>query len=65
MNLSLQHKLLFICMKEQIVNNFHNEYDRHKELFAKITRRGPEAFQTLLTICLDNFPKAAYILATQ
>lgn len=51
-------------MKEQLEINYHNITDRHIELFKKITHRGPKSFNQLLYLCIDNFPEAAYVLAT-
>lgn len=52
-------------MIELITLHNENEYNQNKELLEKITRRGPTAFKIFLEICLDKFPKAAYIVTTK
>ncbi|EAT36368.1 AAEL011562-PA [Aedes aegypti] len=49
-------------MKAIIEDRYPDEASRHKKLFEKITKRGPHAFDILVSICQRNFPTAYKLL---
>lgn len=60
----IQQKIITQIMKENLELNFKGDKkERHRELFIKITKRGPKAFDALRNILIKNFPSAEKILA--
>uniref|UniRef100_A0A182M9Q2 Caspase n=1 Tax=Anopheles culicifacies TaxID=139723 RepID=A0A182M9Q2_9DIPT len=58
----IERNMLSQTMASRIESMAQDEITRHKKLFEKITKRGPKAFDTLLNICQQMFPKAYSIL---
>ncbi|XP_052896213.1 caspase Dronc-like [Anopheles moucheti] len=58
----IEQHMLSKTMASRIESTAQDERTRRKKLFEKITKRGPTAFETLLSICQQKFPIAYSIL---
>ncbi|KAJ6638149.1 Caspase Dronc, partial [Pseudolycoriella hygida] len=58
----LDRKIMFPIMQTEIEKLQIGPETKHKMLFEKIARRGPNAFQGLVEICKGNFVEAATFL---
>lgn len=54
--------MYILCVHPRLQRLKSTERERHQELFIKLTKRGPDAYKTLVAICDHDFVNASRIL---